>query len=673
MMSSMFKRVVGAGVLMASVASAATLTSDQREWYRGQLGLAPAPAPGAAVSAPVAADPVAEGIVRWNRLQQTDNLPFSDYASFLLAYPGWPGESAMRRTAEKQIETLPGPPSEIARFFDRFPPLTNAGRLRQAEALAAVGRSAEAVTAARAAWTGGALDEEDEQRLLYRFGPQLTQEDQDARMDRLLWDRQTAAAARQLPRVSPIRMPLFEARLAMQANRADAAEKAMVFAKMGNNDAGFVADRARWLRNNGQSPLARTWLGEKRTLSGPPTDPAAWLDVLLTNARAAANDSQSTYAFNIAQQVDSTYPAGTNVRERPFVERDRYTDLVWLGGTVAFEKLRRPADAVAMFARYAAAAQTPGTQTKGLYWAGRAALAAGDQPTATRYFTEAASHPDQFYGQLSAERIGRPAATPQVADISVAAELRAAFAQRPVVRAARILGELGDWSDQSKFLRVIAESAETDADHALTAELSREIGRPDLGVMVARNARNSGLSDFVPTGFPQIAVPPTQTDNWVMIHAIARQESQFDRQAISHAGARGLMQLMPATAREQAGKLGLPYDFNRLTADPSYNILLGSSFFQRMLSYYGGNHVLAVASYNAGPGNVNKWLRANGDPRMPDVDVVEWIEKIPLTETRGYVQRVLENAVVYSAMHPQHARTAARYRLSSYLGKSNPG
>ncbi len=133
------------------------------------------------------------------------------------------------------------------------------------------------------------------------------------------------------------------------------------------------------------------------------------------------------------------------------------------------------------------------------------------------------------------------------------------------------------------------------------------------------------------------------------------------------------MQLMPGTARDTAGKLGLGYDYGRLTSDPSYNIMLGSTFFARLLDSFGGNHVLAVAAYNAGPGNVRKWLAANGDPRMPGVDVIDWIEAIPFAETRGYVQRVLENAVVYDAMNPARARMPELNRLSSYLGKNTPG
>jgi soluble lytic murein transglycosylase len=157
-----------------------------------------------------------------------------------------------------------------------------------------------------------------------------------------------------------------------------------------------------------------------------------------------------------------------------------------------------------------------------------------------------------------------------------------------------------------------------------------------------------------------------------MIHAIARQESQFDRAAISHAGARGLMQLMPGTARDTATKLGLSYNPSALTTDTDYNIMVGSTYFRHIYGIY-GSYPLAVAAYNAGPGNVNKWLRANGDPRLPGVDMVDWIEAIPIYETKNYVQRVLENAVVYDLMNPSRSRSSGANRISWYLGKSTPG
>ncbi len=169
-------------------------------------------------------------------------------------------------------------------------------------------------------------------------------------------------------------------------------------------------------------------------------------------------------------------------------------------------------------------------------------------------------------------------------------------------------------------------------------------------------------------------VPDSERDNWTMIHAIARQESQFDRAITSYAGARGLMQLMPATAREQAGRMGLSYNESALF-DPDFNVTLGSSYFVKLLSYYNGSYPLAVAAYNAGMGNVNKWLKANGDPREPGGDIVQWVEDIPIYQTKDYVQRVLENAVVYDLVNPVKAATVAQSAapLSRYLGKRQPG
>jgi soluble lytic murein transglycosylase len=168
-------------------------------------------------------------------------------------------------------------------------------------------------------------------------------------------------------------------------------------------------------------------------------------------------------------------------------------------------------------------------------------------------------------------------------------------------------------------------------------------------------------------------VPFGHESSWTIIHAITRQESQFAQGAISHAGARGLMQLMPGTAREQSGKANLSYNLSALTDDPQYNIRLGSGYIQRMMDYYGGSYPLAVAAYNAGPGNVNKWLRANGDPRMGGIDWVKWIEEIPISETRNYVKRVLENAVVYDTKNPRGPTIRSDTPLTRYIGKNYKG
>ena len=619
-----------------------------------------------------ASDPVVAAIPLWDTLRQTDSLPFDSYASFLVAHPGWPGEQAMRRAAERALLPDQVSPGRVIAFFDKFPPLTNTGQARYAEALLASGRRSDALAAARKAWTSGSLSAADEELVLQRFGGSFSPADQDERMDRLLWAGKTSAAQRQIALTSPAKRAFYEARLALRTNASDAQMLADALPATFQNDAGFVADKAMWLR--AASPdAARAWLAQPRQLTGRPAEVERWFELLLSTAKSAAADGDIRSTLQIARLVDETYMPGMAVRDRPIGERDDYTSIVWLAGWSALNS-GRAADAVGMFERYANAARSPQTQAKGQYWAARAAQVAGQQAETSRLLELAATHPDQFYGQLALERLGRPIPAPGTlgATTPSAAE-RVAFNQREIVRAARILGQQGKWQDQTQFVRAISASVESDAEHALATELAQGIGRPDLAVMVGRSARLSGASDYVRAGYPVVRVPQGQEAWTTIIHAIARQESQFDRAAVSRAGARGLMQLMPGTAREQAEKIGLSYDAPSLTTDTNYNIQLGSSYFQRMLNYYGGSYPLAVAAYNAGPGNVNKWIAANGDPRLPGGDIVRWIENIPIYETKNYVQRVLENAVVYDTLHPAQARMRGPAILSAYLGKSTKG
>lgn len=660
-------RFVPVLVLLSVGAAAATLTLQQPS----PPALPDAP-PSATTMTPEARDPFWQVIDQWSALRASESLPFASYATFLIAHRGWPGEPGLRRSAERAIRA-DSDPKLVADYFAVFPATTGPGRVRYAEALANLGRTQEAQTAARAAWIGGALSPDDEGRLTARFSGQFTPDDQDKRMERLLWDRSTASATRQLAYVTPGRKPVYAARLAFQTKAPDAAMTASAVGPEAERDAGYVIDRALWLRDTNQIPAARTWLGQSRTFDTPPYDPARYLKTLLEIAQGAAKDSQQLLAYQIALGADAAYPAGTSIRERPLSERDPYTSLVWLGGQMAL-KLGQPKNAEALFVRYGQATQSPGGQAKGQYWAGRAAQTSGNQPGATDHFANAALQIDQFYGQLATERLGKPIALPaDPAPVKVTPEQRRAFQANELVRAVKLLGAGHRYQDQSLFVRKIANDAATDSDHVLIDELSREIARPDLAVITSRAARTSGARDPLRIGFPTIpSVPPAMASHWTIVHALSRQESQFDTYAMSPVGARGLMQLMPATAKEQAGKLGLGYDPYRL-AEPSYNVMLGSAYFDRMLTYFGGNYVLAVASYNAGAGNVNKFIRANGDPRTGQVDVIDWIEAIPFQETRTYVQKVLENAVIYDLYNPARARTPEQNRLSYYLGKTSGG
>ena len=668
----MVSRFVLASMLLApTMCMASELSPQQRAYYQQRIG-------GGYAANSASPHRVAEAVVEWQALNRDPRPSFDRIANFLIANPGWPNELELRRAAESALDPAGFVPPSAVTFFARFAPVSAGGHLRHALALANGNQREAAVSAARRAWTAGALTEAEEVQLLSQFGSNLTPADHDLRMERLLWSNAGAAATRQLPFVSPARRLEFEARVAMRTRATAAALRAADAERadplLVTRNAGYIADKATWLRATGQAQSARTLLASPRQLSAPPLDAEEWLETLLTNARGANEAGQYRLAYDIASRTDDAFAPGTVILEQPIGVRDDFTSLVWLAANNAMRQLGRPHDAIALFERYAGGGRSPQVQAKGLYWAGRAAQQAGHSQQSTELLTRAGRHFDQFYGQLALERLGQPQPRPTpIGQVTFSQAERAAFDDSSLVRAARILGEVGAWREQSQFVRAIANNARSDAQHYFAAQLAQDIGRPDLGVMVGRSARLNGLDDYVPTAFPTVRVPAGHEANWTFIHAISRQESQFDRVAVSRVGARGLMQLMPGTAREQSTRLGLGYDLDRLTSDTEYNMMLGSDYFRRMMDYFGGSYPLAIAAYNAGPGNVNRWLRSNGDPRTGSVDILTWIEAIPLTETRGYVQRVLENAVVYDTMNPHAGSGEVRNRLSRYLGKSQPG
>ncbi|WP_246449513.1 lytic transglycosylase domain-containing protein [Novosphingopyxis iocasae] len=605
---------------------------------------------------------------RWKALSQSDNLGFADYAGFLMSYPGWPGEERMRKNAEQSIELGNYSPSQLIGFFQRFEPVTNTGRAQYAIALANSGDRVRALDWARKAWTGGPLSDTAETMLLGMFGAQFTPQDYDRRIDSLIWAGATGDAGDLLAYATPEKRQLFMDRLAIKTGSGDRASALARNDQAALSDPGYLTDRATYGRANGQSWETRQLLANRPNLASYPEDPEEWYETLLVNARAAENDNQNELAYRIASRVEDAFPLGTDITAQPLGVRDDYTSLTWLAGQTAYYKLGRPRDAARMFALYGAAARSPQTITKGLYWAAKASQQAGDTAAANQYWEQAAKYYDHFYGQLALEKLGRPIpkVTKDVAKLTASGKPDS----RPIYMAAQAAGQYGSWQDQSTFLRAIANEAKSEQEHLAAVNLSTYLGRPDLAVMAGRNARVNELDALIPFAFPTVPVPSEESYNWTMVHAIARQESQFDREARSHAGASGLMQLMPGTAREVAGRQNLSYSPSALTSDPSYNIRLGSSYFQRMLDYYDGNYPLAVAAYNAGPGNVNKFIRANGDPRNGGVDIVKWIEEIPIYETKNYVQRVLENAVMYDQLYPEHARfgSGKTRTISNYLG-----
>jgi soluble lytic murein transglycosylase len=613
-----------------------------------------------------------DAIVQWDRLRRDSySAPLSEYAAFLRAHPGWPAQATVRRRAEKAITPADAAPAVVA-YFTAFPPLSALGKLRLAQAYAATGKMTDANAMARDAWDSSGLDAAAENELLTRFAPVITADDNLSRFDRLMWAGQITAANRLLPKLPANAQQVAQARVALrQGNAANAAALVTAVPAAQRDDPGLIYDRVLALKRTDVN-AARALMAGATVAPGSVTEAETWLKLRLELGRGALREGQNDLAYRLFAN-HRAFALGRGLNERTLGERQAFIDVEWLAGWTALRRLDRASAATNHFQNVRAAALTPVSQARGDYWSGRGAEAAGKRDEAVKFYTAAAEHPDYFYGQLATERLGKPLVLPKKTPVTVSSSARTAFQRDELTRATVALGELDARNLQTIFMRALVEAADTPEKARLVADLAAPTGRPELGVLMGKAARSEGELGMIDIAFPRLSLPSDLNPGWTMIHAITRQESQFDRMAVSGAGARGLMQLMPATAQETAIKLGLPFNVGRLIDDPTYNVTLGSAYYDRIRNGFAGSNVLAVAAYNAGPGNARKFITANGDPRLPGTDVVDWVELITLSETRTYVQRVLENAVVYDMLNPGASQMPTSNRLSAYLGKKTPG
>ncbi len=317
-----------------------------------------------------------------------------------------------------------------------------------------------------------------------------------------------------------------------------------------------------------------------------------------------------------------------------------------MAGWIALVYLNEPADAYAHFVRMFATVSYPISVARGAYWAGRAAEGMNDAATAARWYEIAARNPTTFYGQLAIEKRGDAALFRMPQDPKPTPDDLKAFNARDLVLTIRSMGAIGQGTYVKPFFMTLLSRSTSTMEQAMIADLAQQVGRIDLGVRAGKYAARDGLV-LVDMSYPTAKFARTGRVEPALLHALSRQESEFNPQAVSPVGARGLMQLMPYTAKRVAGTLSIAYNRDRLTSDMGYNVLLGSNYLQSLVQEFSGSYILAVAAYNAGEANVRNWLRQYGDPRIGEIDPVNWIELIPFSETRNYVQRVLESLQVY--------------------------
>lgn len=547
---------------------------------------------------------------------------------------GWPRSSRRQGVAEKMIETSGLDPQRIVAWFQGAEPQCPQGAMALAAAYEQLGRRQDAQALIRRWWRAKVFEADAQRTMLTRFADLLSQDDHVARVDALLYGQQGPAAHDLLPLLPADQRALAQARIALRADARDATALVGDLPLSLANAPGLAVERARYLQKRNLDAVA---LGLVAYFPAqPPTDEAAariWAErKLLINAALRAMDYRAAYA------------AATN---HGLTSGPEYAEAEFYAGWIALSKLHDPALADTHFARIQAAGSSPITQSRALYWRGRAAEARGDPAAAKAFYVEGGRFFTAFYGQLSAERAGLATIdlghdpTPTAAD-------RARFENRDIVAAARLLGESGQRDLFRSFVLFIADTLTSGQDAALLVDLARGYGDQDLAMRAVRTAAQHGF--ILPErGYP-LRTAPSGYDaaDPAIVFGVIRQESGFDPHVRSGVGARGMMQLMPVTARVLARRMGERYSPSRLD-DAEYNMKLGSAYIGGMINDFGGSYLMATAAYNAGPGHLPDWASFCGDPRSSNVDPVDFIECIPFSETRNYVMRVLEGAQVYRA------------------------
>lgn len=575
-------------------------------------------------------------------IEPGNNAGFAKISGFVRANPDWPRRVSLLRQAEAAIDKSVGT-SERLQWFERFPPVSGVGRFRLAEALMHAGRKSEATRLLQKTWINDNFPYRVERELYQRFRKHLTREDHEKRLDRLLWDGRRQPARRMLNRVGESWRRLGDARLALRRRGADVDGKVARVPGALKQHPGLIYERARWRRKKRLEDTARDLLLTTGVLGDGNIEnrfaERVWIERSI-HARKALAAGEVTNAYRLAA-------------EHGLTEGAKYADAEWLAGWIALRYLDDHEPAYRHFLKLRDAVRFPISVSRAAYWAARAATAMGNEELARRWYTEAAHYSTTFYGQLAAQRISVPATFGLPPPIPATPADAAKFHAMELVRAARMLSELGDNRRINSFILRLYRLEETSGRAALTADLARSLGREDLGVLVTKRAAEKGMV-FPEQGYPVIDLPERRNRKGALVRgpetalvlALSRQESAFNPKIVSRAGARGLMQLMPATARSVARMIRVKYSKRRLT-DPDYNTTLGRAHLRDLLQDFDGSYILSLAAYNAGKHRVKKWLRDYGDPRFPDADPVDWIENIPFGETRNYVQRVLEGVQIY--------------------------
>ena len=580
-------------------------------------------------------DPVARKLAEWLILRSDNNgASVERYRAFLETNPSWPSQTFLRRRIEAALWDDRRDDSAVWAWFQNESPVSAKGRLALAKVMIDRGDRGNAERLVREAWRNDPMSEDTETTALDMFGSFLTAGDHKARMDTMLYGTDNEAAGiRAARRLGSGYVALAKARIA--ANRKGGNLRALLedVPRELSGDTGYVFARIQLLRREEKfTEAAQLMLSAPKEAARLFNVDEWWIERRLL-ARKMIDVGEYRSAYLIAR--DAALPA-----------RDIYkTEQEFTAGWIALRFLNDPALAAQHFARIGVGSANPTALARAGYWQGRAAEAAGRGQEARAAYSRAAEQSTSYYGQLARAKLGLP-------QIDLNGVPRGRGAERlEIVRAVALLYEIGERELAIPIFSDMGDNGDPEALAGL-GELTARHGDARGMLLMGKAALNRGLPfdhyAYPINGIPSFRQVGPEVEQSI-VYAIARQESAFNPAVVSPAQAYGLMQVTPDAGRYVCKRAGIGFDLNRMKTDPVYNAMLGAAELGGLLEDYRGSYILTFAAYNAGRGSVRKWIERYGDPRDPKVDAVDWVELIPFSETRNYVQRIMENLQVYRA------------------------
>jgi soluble lytic murein transglycosylase len=580
------------------------------------------------------ADPAAQKLAEWFILRHSESqADFGRYAAFIAANPNWPGVTLLRRRAEARLWNDKIDAATVHAFTsDR--PVTTKGRFALARVLLGEGDRDGAQRLVRAAYRSEDLSERTEADALEAFRDLIDRDDDQARMDKRIGAKDLPAAMRAARRLGDDAVSIVKACGAVRGNDDKASDRLDSVAPDARKDLGYVLCRAQWLKSKERvNEAVRLILAaSKQTMALQDTD--EWWRLRRSLARKLLDQGDFQNAYEVVR--DAAVPASDNYR----------SDSRFMPGWIALRYLNDARTAMAHFAHVDDDCVNPTTLARASYWRGRAAEVLGNKEAMRVHYEKAARHSTAYYGQLARARLGL-----DNIEISMPPQGgQASGSAHEIVRAVEMLYALGERDTAVAF---VADLAEDSSDVLTLSTVAEATGRNnDARAMLelGKTALARGLPvdayAFPTIGIPQHSQIGPAIDRSI-IYSVARTESAFNQRDRSSANAVGLMQVTPEAGRDTAKRFGVEYDWDRMVSDPVYNTQMGAAEISALLQEYKGSYLMTFAGYNAGRGRVRDWIKAYGDPRDPNVDAVDWAERIPFAETRNYVQRVMENLLVY--------------------------